>query len=56
MLLNVTIVDVNRILNNLKTAYTWLFGVMSNLWTTISNNPLLMTVTMILLFLLLALF
>ena len=47
MLLNVTSVDVNSILNNLKTAYTWLFGVMSNLWTTISNNPLLMTATMI---------
>lgn len=47
MLLNVTIVDVNSILNNLKTAYTWLFGVMSNLWSTISNNPLLMTATMI---------
>lgn len=47
MLLNVTIVDVHSILNNLKTAYTWLFGVMSDLWTTISNNPLLMTATMI---------
>lgn len=47
MLLNVTIVDVHSILNNLKTAYTWLFGVMSNLWSTISNNPLLMTTTMI---------
>lgn len=47
MLLNVTIVDVNSILNNLKTAYTWLFGVMSDLWSTISNNPLLMTATMI---------
>lgn len=46
-MLSVTIVDVNSILNNLKTAYTWLFGVMSNLWTTISNNPLLMTATMI---------
>ena len=46
-MLSVTIVDVNSILNNLKTAYTWLFGVMSNLWSTISNNPLLMTVTMI---------
>lgn len=46
-MLSVTIVDVNMILNNLKTAYTWLFGVMSNLWTTISNNPLLMTATMI---------
>lgn len=47
MLLNVTIVDAYSILNNLKTAYTWLFGVMSDLWTTISNNPLLMTATMI---------
>ena len=47
MLLNVTIVDANSILNNLKTAYTWLFGVMSDLWTTISKNPLLMTATMI---------
>lgn len=46
-MLSVTIVDVNSILNNFKTAYTWLFGVMSNLWSTISNNPLLMTVTMI---------
>lgn len=46
-MLSVTIVDVNSILNNLKTAYTWLFGVMSNLWTTISNNPLLMTATII---------
>lgn len=46
-MLSVTIVDVNSILNNLKTAYTWLFDVMSNLWSTISNNPLLMTVTMI---------
>lgn len=46
-MLSVTIVDVDSILNNLKTAYTWLFGVMSNLWTTITNNPLLMTVTMI---------
>ncbi len=46
-MLSVTIVDVNSILNNLKTAYTWLFGVMSNLWFTISNNPLLMTATMI---------
>lgn len=45
--LSVNIVDANNILQNLKTAYTWLFGVMSNLWTTISNNPLLMTVTMI---------
>lgn len=47
MLLNVTIVDVNSILNNLKSAYTWLFDVFSNLWATISNNPLLMTATMI---------
>ena len=47
MLLSVTIVDVNSILNNLKTAYTWLFGVMSDFWSTISNNPLLMTATMI---------
>lgn len=47
MLLNVTIVDVNSILSNLKTAYTWLFGVMSDLWSTVSNNPLLMTATMI---------
>lgn len=47
MLLNVTIVDVNSILNNLKTAYTWLFDVFKNLWATISNNPLLMTATMI---------
>lgn len=46
-MLSVTIVDVNSILNNLKTAYTWLFDVMSNLWSTISNNSLLMTVTMI---------
>lgn len=46
-MLSVTIVDVNSILYNLKTAYTWLFGVMSNLWSTISNNPLLMTATMI---------
>lgn len=46
-MLSVTIVDVNSILNNLKTAYTWLFGVMSDLWSTISNNPLLMTATMI---------
>lgn len=46
-MLSVTIVNVNSILNNLKTAYTWLFGVMSNLWSTISNNPLLMTATMI---------
>lgn len=46
-MLSVNIVDVNSILNNLKTAYTWLFDVMSNLWSTISNNPLLMTVTMI---------
>lgn len=46
-MLNVTIVDVNSILSNLKTAYTWLFDVMSNLWSTISNNPLLMTSTMI---------
>lgn len=47
MLISVTIVDVNSILNNLKTAYTWLFDVFSNLWATISNNPLLMTATMI---------
>lgn len=47
MLLNVTIVDVNSILNNLKTSYTWLFDVFTNLWATISNNPLLMTATMI---------
>lgn len=47
MLLNVTIVDVNSILNNLKTAYTWLFDVFTNLWATISNNSLLMTATMI---------
>lgn len=46
-MLNVTIVDVNSILNNLKTAYTWLFDVFTNLWATISNNPLLMTATMI---------
>jgi len=45
--LSVNIVDANNILQNLKTAYTWLFGVMSNLWSTISNNPLLMTATMI---------
>lgn len=45
--LSVNIVDANNILQNLKTAYTWLFGVMSDLWTTISNNPLLMTATMI---------
>ena len=45
--LSVNIVEANNILQNLKTAYTWLFGVMSNLWTTISNNPLLMTATMI---------
>jgi hypothetical protein len=47
LMLSVTIVDVNSILSNLKTAYTWLFGVMSDLWSTISNNPLLMTATMI---------
>lgn len=47
LILSVNIVDANNILQNLKTAYTWLFGVMSNLWTTISNNPLLMTATMI---------
>ena len=47
MTLSVNIVDANNILQNLKTAYTWLFGVMSNLWSTISNNPLLMTATMI---------
>lgn len=47
MLISVTIVDVDSILNNLKTAYTWLFDVFSNLWATISNNPLLMTATMI---------
>lgn len=47
MTLSVNIVDANNILQNLKTAYTWLFGVMSNLWTTISDNPLLMTATMI---------
>lgn len=46
-MLSVNIVDVNSILSNLKTAYTWLFGVMSDLWSTISNNPLLMTATMI---------
>lgn len=46
-MLSVTIVDVNSILNNLKTAYTWLFDVFTNLWATISNNPLLMTATMI---------
>lgn len=46
-MLSVTIVDVNSILNNLKTAYTWLFDVFTNLWSTISNNPLLMTATMI---------
>ena len=46
-MLSVNIVDVNSILKNLKTAYTWLFGVMSILWSTISNNPLLMTATMI---------
>lgn len=46
-MLNVTIVDVNSILNNLKSAYTWLFDVFSNLWSTISNNSLLMTFTMI---------
>lgn len=46
-MLSVTIVDVNSILSNLKTAYTWLFDVFTNLWATISNNPLLMTATMI---------
>lgn len=46
-MLSVTIVDVNSILSNLKNAYTWLFDVFTNLWATISNNPLLMTATMI---------
>lgn len=47
MYLFVDIIDVHNILNNLKNAYTWLFDVMSNLWATIYNNPLLMTVTII---------
>lgn len=47
MLLSATIIDVHNILNNLRTAYTWLFNVMSNLWATIYNNPLLMTVIVI---------
>lgn len=46
-MLSVNIVDLHNILDNLKTAYTWLFDVFTNLWATISNNPLLMTVTMI---------
>lgn len=46
-MLSVNIVELNNILSNLKTAYTWLFDVFTNLWATISNNPLLMTATMI---------
>lgn len=46
-MLFVDIIDVHNILNNLKNAYIWLYDVMSNLWATIYNNPLLMTVTII---------
>lgn len=47
MYLFVDIIDVHNILNNLKNAYIWLYDVMSDLWATIYNNPLLMTVTII---------
>ena len=47
MYLFVDIIDVHNILDNLKNAYIWLYDVMSDLWATIYNNPLLMTVTII---------
>lgn len=47
MYLFVDIIDVHNVLNNLKNAYIWLYDVMSDLWATIYNNPLLMTVTII---------
>lgn len=46
-MLFVNFIDVKNILDNLKSAYTWLYSVMSELWATIYNNPLLMTVTII---------
>lgn len=46
-MLFVNIIDVRNVLDNIKSAYTWLYDVMSNLWATIYNNPLLMTVTII---------
>lgn len=46
-MLFVDIIDVRNVLDNIKAAYTWLYDVMSKLWVTIYNNPLLMTVTII---------
>ena len=46
-MLFVNFIDVKNVLDNLKSAYTWLYAVMSELWATINNNPLLMTVTII---------
>ena len=47
----VTIIEVDRILSALKSAYIWLFSVFSGLWNTIETNAFLMTVTMIFLIL-----
>lgn len=46
-MLFVNIIDVKNVLDNLRSAYTWLYDVMSELWATIYNNPLLMTATII---------
>lgn len=46
-MLFVDIIDVRNVLDNIKSAYTWLYDVMVKLWATIYNNPLLMTVTII---------
>lgn len=47
MLLYVSIPDLQRLLDALKSAYLWLFSAISGLWNTIQNNTLLMTTVML---------
>lgn len=47
MFLYVSIPDVQNLLDDLKSAYLWLFSAISGLWNTIQNNTLLMTSVML---------
>lgn len=47
MLLYVSIPDAQNLLDDLKSAYLWLFSAISGLWNTIQNNTLLMTSLML---------
>ena len=47
MLLYVSLLDLQRFLDTLKSAYLWLFSAISGLWNTIYNNTLLMTTVML---------